>query len=190
VHQNKESIFSQREVGEHTSSFSGAIRGAIRQNPDVILVGELRDAETIGLALTAAEMGALVFATLHTNSAPKTIDRIIDAFPAEEQEQARTSLAETLVGVVAQLLLKRSDKPGRCACTEILLKTTALPNIIREGATSQIMSLMQAGKALGMRTMDDSLAELVTQGKVSARNAYLKATDKPSFEAMLPKEDA
>src|SRR6476661_10299648 len=147
VHTSRSSTFSQREVGSDTESFASALRAAIRQDADVILVGEMRDLETIALAITAAEMGALVFGTLHTNGAANTVDRLIDAFPAEEQSQIRTTLAESLSGVVSQLLLKTADGKGRCAVNEILLKTPGLANVIREGNTPMITSIIQGGRS-------------------------------------------
>lgn len=188
VHQNKKSVLSHREVGGHTQGFGPGLRAAIRQDADVVLVGEMRDYETISLALTAAEMGMLVFGTLHTNSAPKTIDRIIDTFPADEQSQIRLSLAESLAAVVAQLLLPTADGNGRVAANEILLKTKALPNIIREANISMLGSFIQQGKADGMQQMDDALFELAQSNKVAPYDAFLKATDKARFEPLLPKE--
>jgi twitching motility protein PilT len=186
VHRNRESIISHREIGSHTRGFGAALRGAIRQDADVILVGELREYETIALAITAAEMGLLVFGTLHTNGAAKTIDRIIDAFPAEEQAQARLSLSESLAAVVAQLLVPTADGSGRCAVNEILLKTPGLPNVIREGKIAMIESIIQSGRAQGMQSMDDALFELMEQGRVRPYEAYLKAQDKARFESHLP----
>ncbi len=183
VHKNKESVFSHREVGAHTTGFACALRAAIRQDADVILVGEMRDYETISLALSAAEMGVLVFGTLHTNNAAKTIDRVIDAFPADEQPKARLSLSESLAAVVSQLLLPTADGRGRCAVNEILLKTSGLPNVIREGNTSMLYSIIQSGKNIGMQAMDDALWELVQQGRIRGHDAYMKATDKARFEA-------
>jgi twitching motility protein PilT len=185
VHRNRRSIFSQREVGTDTESFGAALRAAIRQDADVILVGEMRDLETISLALTAAEMGALVFGTLHTNGAANTIDRLIDAFPADEQAQVRTMLAESLAAVVSQLLLRTADGQGRCAAIEILLKTSGLANVIREGNTPMLTSIIQGGRALGMQQMDDALMSLVEAGRVSPRDAYFKATNKQRFEGMV-----
>jgi twitching motility protein PilT len=185
VHKNRLSTFSQREVGGDTESFGAALRAAIRQDADVILVGEMRDLETISLALTAAEMGALVFGTLHTNGAANTIDRLIDAFPAEEQAQVRTMLAESLSAVVSQLLLRTADGQGRCAAVEILLKTAGLPNVIREGNTPMLTSIIQGGRSLGMMQMDDSLMALAEAGRISTRDAYLKATNKQRFEGMV-----
>jgi twitching motility protein PilT len=183
VHPNKRCIFSQREVGTHTKSFESALRAAIRQNPDVILVGEMRGRE-VELALSAAEMGALVFGTLHTNSAAKTIDRLIDIFPIDQQDQIRMSLSEALSGVLSQLLIPSLDG-GRAAAIEILVKTTALPNIIREGNTSQLVTVMQGGKALGMQTMDDALEQLVKERVIGAREAMLRTQDKGRFEQYL-----
>ena len=187
VHQNKKSVFSHREVGTHTLSFGAGLRAAIRQDADVILVGEMRDYETISLAITAAEMGLLVFGTLHTNSAAKTIDRIIDSFPADEQDQARLSLSQSVAGIVSQLLLPKASGEGRRAVVEILIRTPALPNIIREANTSMLCSMIQGGKKLGMQSMDDALMELVEEGEVAAQDAYLKASDKGRFEGLLPR---
>jgi len=188
VHKNRQAVFSHREVGEHTLSFGAGLRAAIRQDADVVLVGEMRDYETISLATTAAEMGMLVFGTLHTNGAAKTIDRVIDAFPADEQEQARTSLSESIAGIVSQLLLPTADGDGRRAAVEILLRTSALPNLIREGNTPMISSLIQGGKKQGMQSMDDCLMKLVTDGVVTAKAAYMKASDKERFEALIKPE--
>ncbi|MDX1999609.1 MAG: type IV pilus twitching motility protein PilT [Thermoanaerobaculia bacterium] len=185
VHQNRRSLFSHREVGNDTESFGSALRAAIRQDADVILVGEMRDLETIALAVTAAEMGSLVFGTLHTNSAISTVDRLIDAFPAEEQAQIRTTLADSLAGVVCQLLLPTAQGGGRVAAVEILLRTPGLANVIREGKTPMIQSLIQGGRALGMQRMDDALMELVESGRVSAEEAYRKANNKELFERMV-----
>ncbi|MCP5043239.1 MAG: type IV pilus twitching motility protein PilT [bacterium] len=188
VHQNDKCVFSHREIGTHTKGFGPGLRAAIRQDADVVLVGEMRDYETISLAITAAEMGMLVFGTLHTNSAAKTIDRIIDTFPADEQMQIRTSLAESLAGVVAQLLLPTVDGKGRRAVNEILLKTKALPNIIREANSSMLMSYIQQGKSAGMQLMDDALFDLAKSGEILPNDAYMKAMDKQRFEPLLPKE--
>jgi len=188
VHTNRGCIFSQREVGTDTESFGAALRSAIRQDADVILVGEMRDLETIALAITAAEMGALVFGTLHTNGAANTIDRLIDAFPAEEQAQVRTTLAESLAAVVSQLLLRTADGNGRLAVNEILLKTPGLPNVIREGNTPMITSIIQGGRSIGMQQMDDALMVLVDAGKVTARDAYMKAINKQKFEGLVKEE--
>ncbi|HYO12198.1 MAG TPA: type IV pilus twitching motility protein PilT [Thermoanaerobaculia bacterium] len=185
VHKSKKSVFSQREVGTDTESFGAALRAAIRQDADVILVGEMRDLETISLAVTAAEMGALVFGTLHTNGAANTIDRLIDAFPAEEQAQIRTTLAESIAGIVSQLLLKTADGQGRVAVNEILLKTPGLANIVREGNTPMLTSVIQGGRAQGMQLMDDALMALVEQKRITARDAYMKATNKARFEPLV-----
>ncbi len=190
VHPNKKCVLSQREVGTDTPSFAAALKVAVRQDADVVLVGEMRDLETIALAITAAEMGTLVFGTLHTNSAAKTIDRLIDAFPAEEQSQIRTTLAESVVGIVSQLLLPTADGKGRCAVHEILLKTSGLANVVREGNTPMLQSIIQGGRSLGMCMMDDSLAEKVEEGRITAEAAYLKAQDKPRFEQMVKREQA
>jgi twitching motility protein PilT len=185
VHQNKKCTLSQREVGTDTLSFANALRSAIRQDPGVILVGELRDMETIALAITAAEMGVLVFGTLHTNNAAKTIDRVIDAFPTDQQQQVRTMLSESLAAVVSQLLLKTPDGLGRVAVHEILLKTAGLPNVIREGNTPMIHSIIQSGKGQGMQSMDDVLFALAKDGKIAAEDAFHKATNKQRFEPLI-----
>ncbi len=184
VHDNKRSVVSHREVGPHTSGFGPALRSAVRQDSDVVLVGELRDHETISLAITAAEMGLLVFGTLHTNSAAKTIDRVIDAFPAEEQNQVRISLSESLAGVVSQILLPTADGKGRCAVFEILLRTSGLPNVIREGNTPMLSSIIQSGKSQGMQSMDDALFAFVSAGRVLPADALAKATNKSRFEGL------
>ena len=189
VHQNKKSVFSHREVGAHAHNFGDALRVAVRQDADVILVGEMRDLETISLAITAAEMGALVFGTLHTNSAAKTIDRLVDAFPAEQQAQVRVTLAESIAAIVSQLLLPTADGEGRVAAHEILLKTPGLPNIIREGNTPMLTSIIQGGKNQGMRQMDETLEELVEKGKITAHAAYMKAADKMRFEELVKKSE-
>jgi twitching motility protein PilT len=185
VHQNRECVFSQREVGTDTDSFSGALRGALREDADVILVGEMRDLETISLAITAAEMGTLVFGTLHTNGTANTIDRLIDAFPSDQQAQVRITLSESLAAVVSQLLLPTAEGKGRVAVNEVLLKTSGLPNVIREGNTPMVRSLIQGGRADGMQLMDDALAALVEKGVITGRDAYLKATEKGRFEHYL-----
>jgi twitching motility protein PilT len=185
VHTNKRSVLSHREVGRHTGGFGPALRSAVRQDADVVLVGEMRDRETIGLAITAAEMGLLVFGTLHTAGAAKTIDRVIDAFPTEEQNQVRLSLSDSLAAVVSQLLLPTLDGKGRIAVHEILLRTSGLPNVIREGNTSMLNSLIQSGKATGMQAMDDVLFDFVKAGRVLPADAYAKATNKARFEPLL-----
>ena len=184
VHQHDQATFSHREVGLHTHSFENALRSAIRQDADVILVGEMRERETIALAITAAEMGMLVFGTLHTNNAAKTIDRIIDAFPADEQNMIRLSLSESLVGIVSQLLLKTKDGKGRIACNEILLKTSGLPNVIREANNQMLYSIIQSGKKDGMQAMDDVLFQYAKDGVITGHDAYMKATDKQRFESI------
>ena len=186
LHRDKKSIVNQREIDVDTRAFSPALRAALRQDPDVILVGEMRDYETISLALTAAEMGALVFGTLHTNGAAKTIDRVIDAFPADEQPQARLSLSESLAGVVSQQLLKTADGKGRCATNEILIRTSGLANVIREGNTPMLLNIIQSGKSQGMQTMDDALMALVQANKIVPEDAYRKAIDKARFEKYAP----
>ncbi|MDA3969979.1 MAG: type IV pilus twitching motility protein PilT [Desulfobulbaceae bacterium] len=185
VHQNKKCIFSQREVGAHTKSFGDALRVASREDPNIILVGEMRDLETISLGLTCAELGILVFGTLHTNSAAKTIDRMINAFPANQQEQTRTMLAESLKAVVAQQLLRTKDGKGRCAAVEILLGSTALASMIREGKISQINSYIQTGSREGMQTMDQNLLDFIKADKITPRAAYEKALNKGLFIDLL-----
>jgi twitching motility protein PilT len=186
VHTNCRSVLSHREVGMHSRGFAPALRAAVRQDADVVLVGEMRDRETIAMAITAAEMGMLVFGTLHTAGAAKTIDRIIDAFPASEQPQVRISLSESLAAVVSQLLLPTADGKGRVAVNEILLRTSGLPNLIREGNTPMIGSVIQSGKKEGMQAMDDALFALVQEGRIHPRDAYMKAQDKARFESLVP----
>ena len=186
VHPSKKSTISQREVGTDTESFASALRAAIRQDPNVILVGEMRDFETISLAITAAEMGVLVFGTLHTNSACKTIDRVIDAFPTDQQRQARSMLASSLAAVASQLLLRTADGKGRVAALELLLRTSGLPNVIREGNTLMINSIIQGGKKVGMQSMDDALYAFAQQGRISGEDAWLKASNKKRFEEFAP----
>lgn len=170
VHTNQQSLINQREVGNHTESFHSALRAALREDPDIILVGEMRDLETISLAITAAETGHLVFATLHTNSATKTVDRIIDVFPDSQQAQIRTMLSESLRGVVAQALLPRADGEGRVPVVEILVNLPAVANLIREGKTFQIASTMQTKRAQGMLTFDASVNDLIRQGAISKQD--------------------
>ena len=188
VHPNKKCLFTQREIGTHAKSFADALKVAGREDPDIILVGEMRDTTTISLALTCAELGILVFGTLHTNSAAKTIDRIINVFPADQQEQTRTMLAESLSAVVAQQLLKTKDGKGRCAAIEILIGSPALASTIREGKISQINSIIQTGSASGMQSMDQHLLQLIKEGRITAQAAYEKAIDKKIFENMMEKE--
>jgi twitching motility protein PilT len=187
VHKNKGCLVNHREIGNHTESFAAALRAALREDPDVILVGEMRDLETIELAITAAETGHLVFGTLHTNSAAKTIDRIIDAFPAGQQAQIRTMLSESLKGVVCQQLLKRVDKPGRLAALEIMFCKTAVANLIREGKTFQIPSLIQTGKGEGMQLLDQAIMDFLMKKQITPEEAYLKANDKNAFERFIKK---
>ncbi len=187
VHMNKSCLVNHREIGTHTESFAAALRAALREDPDVILVGEMRDLETIELAITAAETGHLVFGTLHTSSAAKTIDRIIDAFPAGQQAQIRTMLSESLKGVLCQQLLRRTDKPGRLAALEILFCKTAIANLIREGKTFQIPSVMQTSKGEGMQLLDQAIMDFLMQKKIAPDEAYLKANDKNAFERFLKK---
>lgn len=171
VHPNIKSLVNQREVGSHTKSFANALKAALREDPDILLVGELRDLETISLALTAAETGHIVFGTLHTNSAAKTVDRIIDVFPAGQQQQIRTMLAESLRGVIAQTLFSRADGQGRVAAYEILRNTKAISNLIREGKVHQIPSALQTGASQGMIPFEKYIEDLVRKGKVSATDA-------------------
>ena len=175
VHQSKKALINQRELHEHTHSFANALRSALREDPDVILVGEMRDPETIGLALTAAETGHLVFATLHTTSAAKTIDRIIDVFPAGEKEMVRSMLSESLRAVIAQTLLKTKDGKGRVAAHEIMVATPAVRNLIRENKIAQMNSVLQTGQSHGMQTLDQSLQALVRTGVISQETARAKA---------------
>ena len=185
VHRSQQSLVNQREVGVHTRSFASALRGALREDPDIILVGEMRDLETIELALTAASTGHLVFGTLHTSNAPKTIDRIIDVFPTNQQNQVRSGLSESLKGVVAQNLFKRIDQPGRCAALEILVCDAPIANLIREGKTHQVAGMMQVGKKKGNQPLDDAIMDLLRTGKISPEEAYEKSSDKKKFRALL-----
>jgi len=190
VHRNKGSIIVQREVGSDTESFDVALRGAIRADPDIILVGEMRDLETINLALTCAAMGMLVFGTLHTNNAPKTIDRIIDAFPRDGQEQIRTMLSESLKGVVCQQLLKVAEGKGRVAAMEIMVGTPAIANLIREGKTFQIPSIIQTARKDGMQLMDQHILDLLKTKRITPEEAYRCAQEKKQFEQYLPAREA
>jgi len=185
IHGNKKSLVNQREVGHDTHSFGNALKHVLRQDPDVILIGELRDLETISVALTAAETGHLVFATLHTQDAAQTIDRVIDVFPPHQQGQVRAQLAATLQGVVCQTLVKTVGGAGRAVATEVLVTTPAVANLIREGKTYQIRSAMQAGRALGMHTMDQHLADLVNAGQISHQSAYEKAHDLEDIKQLI-----
>ena len=185
VHQSQGCIVNHREVGIHTKSFSAALRGALREDPDIILVGEMRDLETISLAIEAASTGHLVFGTLHTMSAPKTIDRIIEVFPATEQAQIRSTLSDGIRAVISQVLFKRIDKKALCVALEILIATPAARNLIREGKTHQIPSVIQTGKKYGMMLLDDAIMELYEKGWISADDAYLKANDKGRFRNFI-----
>jgi pilus retraction protein PilT len=190
MHDHKKAIINQREVGADTHSFANALKHVLRQDPDVILIGELRDLETISVALTAAETGHLVFATLHTQSAPGTIDRVIDVFPPHQQGQIRTQLAATLQGVVCQTLVPRANGAGRVVATEIMTITPAIGNLIREGKTYQITSAMQAGRDLGMHTMDQDLAELVNVGTITRRAAMEKVHDEDGFDRLVQRVES
>ncbi len=190
VHNHKESIISQREVPIQTPSFADGLRASLREDADIVLVGEMRDLETISLALTAAETGLLVFGTLHTNNARKTVDRLVDVFPSDQQSQVRTMLSASLRGVVAQLLLKRCDKPGRVAVNEILVSTPAVSAVIREGATQKLTDIITGGRQHGMQFMDDSIWEKLVNGVCTPLEAYMKAIDKSRFKKTLPPEDA
>src|SRR4051812_38796682 len=186
VHESKNCLVNHREVGMHTRSFASALKGALREDPDIVLVGEMRDLETIELALTAASTGHLVFGTLHTQSAAKTVDRIIDVFPGEQQNKIRATLSEALRGVVAQNLFKRIDKKGRVAALEILVFTTAVANLVREGKTHQIPGMIQVGKRLGNQPLDDAIMEHLRMKRISPEEAYDKCLDKKKFRTSLP----
>jgi twitching motility protein PilT len=189
VHDNMRSTITQREVPTDSSTFPAGLRAALRQDTDIVLVGEMRDLETISLALTASETGLLVFGTLHTNNARKTVDRMVDVFPADRQSQARAMLANSLRGVVAQLLLKRVDRPGRIAVNEILIANAAVAAIIREGATQKLQDVIISGRAQGMQFMDDTIWALLEKGIVSAHEAFMKAIDKNRFKPFLSVEE-
>jgi len=184
VHENKGCLINQREVHNHTSSFRHALRAALREDPDIVLVGEMRDLETVAIAIETAETGHLVFGTLHTTTAASTVDRVIDQFPTDRQAQIRVMLSESLRGVIAQNLCKKVGG-GRIAALEVLIITPAVANLIREGKTFQIASMMQVGKAVGMVTLNDALMDLVAKKLVSPEEAYSKSADRPGFEAML-----
>lgn len=188
VHHNKLALINQREVGPHTASFASALRAALREDPDVILVGEMRDRETVQLGLTAAETGHLVFGTLHTNSAHKTVDRIIDIFPGDEQGQIRSMLSESLRGVVAQQLLRKKGGNGRVAAHEVMVGTPAVGNLIREAKTFQLPSIIQTGKKDGMIQMDQSILNHLTAGVVDAEEAFVKAHDKAAFRQAIDRQ--
>ena len=185
VHQSQDCIVNHREVGLHTMTFASALRGALREDPDIILVGEMRDLETISLAVEAAATGHLVFGTLHTENAAKTVDRIVEVFPHGEQPQIRNTLSTALRVVVEQNLFKRIDKKGRCAALEILVCTPAVGNLIRDAKTVQIASVMQTGKAMGMQTLDDAIQDLLTKKWISPEEAYEKSIDKNRFAKLL-----
>jgi twitching motility protein PilT len=185
VHQSQGCIVNHREVGVHTKTFTAALRGALREDPDIILVGEMRDLETIRLAVEAASTGHLVFGTLHTSSAAKTVDRVIEVFPASEQMQIRSTLADGLRAVLSQVLFKRVDKKGRCAALEILVANAAVRNLVREAKTFQIPSMIQTGKKYGMQLLDDAIMELLNKGWISPDDAYIKANDKAKFRPFL-----
>ena len=188
VHNNKKNIITQREVPIQTPTFADGLRAALREDADIVLVGEMRDLETISLALTAAETGLLVFGTLHTNNARKTVDRLIDVFPADQQSQIRTMLAASLRGVVAQLLCRRHDKPGRVAVNEIMVSNSAVSAIIREGATQKLYDVIIGGKAEGMQFMDEDIYAKLKAGIISPIEAYMKAIDKKRFKSELPED--
>ena len=185
VHQSQGCIINHREVGVHTKSFAAALRGALREDPDIILVGEMRDLETISLAIEAASTGHLVFATVHTTSAAKTVDRIIEVFPASEQLQIRSTLADGLRAVISQVIFKRIDVRSRCVAMEILIANSAVRNLIRESKTYQIPSMMQTGKKYGMQLMDDAIMDLYSRGWIGSEDAYMKANEKTRFRPLL-----
>jgi twitching motility protein PilT len=189
VHDNKRSVITQREVPSDSVAFPVALKASLREDVDIVLVGEMRDLETISLALTAAETGVLVFGTLHTNNARKTVDRMVDVFPAPRQAQARAMLANSLRGVLAQLLLKKADGSGRLAVNEILIANAAVSAIIREGATQKLQDVIVSGRAQGMQFMDDAIWSLLQQRIVSPHEAFMKAIDKNRFKNSLPPED-
>lgn len=190
VHTNKKSIISQREVPIQTPSFADGLRASLREDADIVLVGEMRDLETISLALTAAETGLLVFGTLHTNNARKTVDRLVDVFPSDQQAQVRTMLSASLRGVLAQLLLKKTGGKGRVAVNEILVATPAVGAVIREGATQKLQDIITGGQNVGMQFMDDAIWAQMLSGAVDPLEAYMKAIDKSRFSAALPPEHA
>jgi len=184
VHQRKSCLISQREIGVHSQSFAAALVSALREDPDVILVGELRDLETMSIAVTAAEMGILVMGTLHTNGAAQTVDRMVNVFPADKQPHVRTMLSTSLRGVVSQQLLQRADKQGRVAALEILVNTSAASNLIRQGKLDQLENTMQSGAQFGMRTMDTAIQQLLDQRIITGKEAYKKAINKARFESV------
>jgi twitching motility protein PilT len=182
VHQRKRCLISQREIGVHSPSFSAALHSALREDPDVILVGEMRDLETVSIAVTAAEMGILVMGTLHTNGAAQTVDRIVNSFPTDKQSHVRTMLSTSLRGVISQQLVPRKGEPGLIAALEILINTPAVANLVRQGKLDQLENAMQGGRAAGMRTMDSALKDLMDKGLITGRGAYEAAIDKKKFE--------
>jgi len=186
VHQHKSCIINQREVGPHTKSFSAALRSALREDPDVILVGEMRDLETVAMALTAAETGHLVLATLHTNSAAQTVNRVIDVFPPHQQEQIRVQLSEALIGICSQTLIPRVDARGRVAAIEMLVANSAIRNLIREGKTFQIPSMIETGAKEGMTSLDQCLRDLLRRGLISPEDAFTRAVDREAFAGGNP----
>ncbi|OPX40009.1 MAG: type IV pili twitching motility protein PilT [Desulfobacteraceae bacterium 4484_190.1] len=190
VHKSDKAVINHREVGIHTKSFAAAVRGALREDPDIILVGEMRDLETISLAIEASATGHLVFGTLHTQSAAKTVDRIIEVFPVDQQQQVRNTLADGIRAVIAQTLFKCINKKGRVAAVEIMIATPAVRNLIRESKTFQIPSMLQTGKKYGMQTLDDGIMELLKKKIISAENAYSKAVEKSKFLPYLKKPPA
>jgi twitching motility protein PilT len=190
VHEGKGCLISHREVGSHTRSFASALRAALREDPDIILVGEMRDKETVALAIEAAATGHLVFGTLHTQNAPKTVDRVIEVFTAEEQPQIRSTLADSLKGVVAQSLFKRTDGKGRVAALEVMLVTPAISNLIREAKTYQIPSAIQTGKKHGMQSLDVAILDLLEKKIIDPKEAYDKAVEKERFLKFLPEPPA
>jgi twitching motility protein PilT len=184
VHENKSCAINQREVHNHTKSFKNALRAALREDPDIILVGELRDLETVAIAIETAETGHLVFGTLHTSTAASTVDRVIDQFPADRQAQIRVMLSESLKGVISQTLCKKIGG-GRAAALEVLIVTSAVSNLIREGKTFQIQSMMQVGKAIGMVTLNDALMDLITRKVITPEEGYGKAIDKAGMDMIM-----
>jgi twitching motility protein PilT len=185
VHKSQGCIVNHREVGLHTKTFSSALRGALREDPDIILVGEMRDLETISLAIEAASTGHLVFGTLHTSSAAKTVDRVIEVFPANQQAQIRSTLSDSIRAIIAQVLFKRIDKRGRCAALEILIATPAVRNLVRESKTHQIPSAIQTGKQYGMQLLDDAIMQLYNKHWISAEESYTKSNNKAMFRPLL-----
>ncbi|MEM1263306.1 MAG: PilT/PilU family type 4a pilus ATPase [Pseudomonadota bacterium] len=188
VHPRKGCLISQREIGVHSPSFASALHSALREDPDVVLVGELRDYETMSIAVTAAEMGILVMGTLHTNGAAQTVDRIINSFPADKQSQIRTMLSTSLRGVISQQLIRTKGKPGRVAALEIMINTPAISNLLRQGKLDSLENAMQSGGSLGMKTMDVALQELYDRRMINGQNAYLNANNKQRFEKMKHEE--